>query len=278
MKQLEILMVFVIGMGVFIAGCTTYPGHGNLFLSQTEDGQPPFSKLWEIAVSASGIDNRTAELGNLMVLMDGNNSINTLLMDFTGMKQGSKQVCAVDVSPSGRVGVRCMDGPGQIALPAGTHPLAVLSTLELFPYRSLDPSMDGIHIWTGEICCDLMFDNTSADLFELRNGTFIPVETIVFHQSEEYLYPVHICRIRPPERVITYPEGRVEAISPESHPKDHHCLILFTSEDVARAVTVVYPPGVATSDLRDNRSIMPEPPAINPGGAGGGGGGGIAHS
>lgn len=279
MKYLEILIVLVIGTGIFIAGCITFPGTGNLYLSQPEGGPPPFPELWEIAVSESGIDNQTAELGNLMVVLNGNNSIDTLLMDFSGMKMGGRQVCSVDISPSGRIGVRCREeDPDRVPLPEGTHPLAVLSALEQFPYRTLDPSMEGVHIWTGEICCDLMFDNASADLFELGNGTLIPIETIVFHQSGKYLYPVHLCRVRLPERVITYPDGRVEASFPESYPKDHRCLVLFTPEDIAQAVTVLYPAEVTSSGLRMNRSVLPVTPVKISGASRGGGGGGYAFA
>jgi len=252
---------------VLFAGCTTAP-MGEQRLSPHEAGAPPpFGELWTIAVEETGIDNQTAELERFNVGLYKNLSIEYFFMDFRGMKEGKPQRCRVDAYSSGRIQAECISEKEGLQreesqIPSGTHPLTVLSALEKYPYQSSNLSGNRVSIGSWGACCDIMDHNRCAALVELDNSTLIPMEQVIFHLSNEYVYPIHL-----------HSRQYTEDSSGTSFTMDDvYSETLFLPGDLAKASTVKYLPEVINAGLRRNRSTGDEEPVVF-GGCGGGSGG-----
>jgi hypothetical protein len=229
-QLIEIAFIFFVI--IFSAGCSTYPGAVS-YLPHHEPGTPPqFDEVWSGTLSESGIDNRTAELGNLMLRLREDGSIDSLLMDFSGRDEGIEKSCRVDVAPDGRINVQCREDRDRVPVSFGEHPLVVLSALETMPLHTLEP-FNVTTIWTGGMCCDLGYYNNSVPVFEIGNGTLVPIEKIVFHLSQgDKVYPSVICQHQ------AFPGWEKENNS--VRPVSDRCLVAFTQEDISKAVTVKY--------------------------------------
>ena len=227
-----IAIAFIFIAIIFSAGCSTYPGAVS-YLPYHEPGTPPqFDDVWSVALSESGIDNRTAELGNLMVRLLENGSFDSLLMDFSGRDEGIEKSCRVDVAPDGRINVQCREERDRVPVSFGEHPLVVLSALEKMPLHTLGP-FNVTTIRTGGMCCDLGYYYNSVPVFEVGNGTLVPIEKIVFHLPQGVLvYPISICR----HQTILGQENENNTVGPVSN----RCLDAFTHDDIVKAVTVKY--------------------------------------
>ncbi len=230
----QISLIGLIIILISLSGCT---GNPDILVDHPQRGlgeSPDFSHVWAIALSKSGIDNRTAELGNLLVWLDGNASIDSLLMDFSGKKGGVMKLYRLDVSPGGRINVQCLEERSQNPFHARFHPMTILSALEELPIQTIDPSGNGLSIWTGPMCCDIGYYREYAPIFEIRNGSLIPIKRIVLDlPSGESIYPIHVCGHTTDPVAVT---GSIDEFVDENK-FGVHCWTLFIPEDVVKAGT-----------------------------------------
>lgn len=262
--KFSFFLVSIIIISILFAGCIQASDREQF--RPSEPGTiPHFTEFWNNALNLSGIQNDSACFEDISVHMDGNRTIDNLYMDFSGVKQQQRNLYRLDLNPARGTVILSSRGVDQEQreIP-GTHPLIILTALEQFPYSSFDPGLNPLNIRIMRYENPGIYDDTCYDIYEIDNGTIIPLKTIDFCPPVHDYYPIVVS---PDMQSNT--GARFSTNSDRSH-------VILTADDIAKAGTVIYKKTGSTPGIRNDRIGCPvseSGPAGCGGGSGGGGGG-----
>jgi hypothetical protein len=259
-----LLMLFIISIS--FAGCIQVSDR-EPFQSNEPGTIPHFTEFWNHALKLSGIQNETTCFEDISLHMDGNKTIDHMSMEFSAVKQQQRNLYRLDLVPSkGTVIVSSRGVDQEQREIPGTHPLVILTALEQFPYSSFETDSNSLTFWAFRLgSYHGGFDDREFDIYELDNGTLIPIKTIIFCSPAHDVFPIVVSRdMRADKGGVGWP------------PRDGNSFFMFTAGDVAKAGTVIYKTNGSAPAIRKDRITCPMSeltPAGRGGGSGGGGGG-----
>jgi hypothetical protein len=259
-----LLMLFILSFS--FAGCIKVADR-EPFQSNEPGTIPHFTEFWEHALKLSGIQNETACFEDISLHMDGNKTIDNMYMDFSAVKEQQRNLYRLDLVPSlGTVIVSSRGVDKQQREIPGTHPLVILTALEQFPYSSFETNQNSLTFWAFRLgSYNGGFNDREFDIYEIDNGTLIPIKTIIFCSPVHDVFPIVVSRdMRADKGGVGWP------------PNEGNSFFMFTASDVAKAGTVIYKTNGSAPAIRKDRIVCPISdfvPAGRGGGSGGGGGG-----
>ncbi|MCM2464724.1 hypothetical protein [Methanoculleus oceani] len=214
---LAICIAFAAGvLSIFVLSYD--PGPPTISLSQNIYGIP-LSEMWAIVEEQTGVENTTAVLREFRLVTANDGSIESLHMDFHGDAEGLHRWYRIAVSP---VGAMTWDSLTIDTVPAGEHPLVLLSEIERIPYLELIGENRGLIVEVDAQYGDLAYDAGYRPLFALNQGEVVPLERVVFSTNDPW-YDIAVFN-----RTEDSVRGGV-----------HYCT-LFTRSDLDRTETVDY--------------------------------------
>lgn len=202
------------------------PGPPAVSLPQNIYGTP-LSKMWAIVEERTGAENATAVLGEFKLVATGDGSIESLHMDFYGDNEGLHQFYRIRVSP---MSIMTWDSHPVDTVPAGEHPLVLLSEIERIPYRELVGENTGLIVNVNAQSGDLGYDAEYRSLFALHRGKVVPLERVAFSTNDPW-YDI----------AVFTSDGSIGVSGGGSviGESNYYCT-LFTLRDLGKAETVEY--------------------------------------
>lgn len=198
----------------------------------------PLSKLWSIVTDQTGVDNSTAILDQLRIRTAPDGVVESLILDFSGDKEGIHQLYHVEVNPTGAI--TWYSSKINSISPEGTHPLSLFTEIEQIPYREQFGERAGLIIEVDSQWGDLSYDAGYGDLFALDTGVLTPLKRVVFHTDEPY-YDIVLCNYTESESVtVSGAHSSEKSVSVAVPQNDSPCSIVFTISDLEKAEVVEY--------------------------------------
>jgi hypothetical protein len=228
----ELIIVTALLMTSFIStGCTSF-SEEEVQLTPNVYGLP-LSKLWNITVEKTDLENETAIFDCMMIRIGQDGTIESILMEFYGNKDGKRNWFHVEVNSRGEI----VWYSAENRYPAlGMHPLYILREVEQIHFSDITFGNQGLIIESDAQWGSLLYE----DVFLVNDGLFTPLDVVEFSTDEPW-YTIDIFKREAYNTRIIENEKNEEAfisvIVPEN---DSKCITAFISQDMARAKTIVY--------------------------------------
>lgn len=195
----------------------------------------PLSKLWNMTLEITGVENSTAALDWLLIKLAEDGSLDHIVLEFYGMENGRPKMYHVEVNSRGKV--TFYEGDVERGL-GGQHPLKVLREIEKLDFRDLEFGEDGLVVDVDTVAGSLEY-GSNLKLYLLKNGTLTPLKRIRFKSSVPW-HVIGICK----RKIMKSRSGSAEStvtVTITETSMTGQCFVVFMPQDLDKAVEVEYP-------------------------------------
>ncbi|MBN1188943.1 MAG: hypothetical protein JXA46_04260 [Dehalococcoidales bacterium] len=235
-KIWQVLLVFPIIVAIFLTGCSDekiqstrqVPHHLNA-LTLTD--------LWDAVVSATDIQDATAELSRFNLRADAGGNIQSIYFTFSGINRGGKPcLYFANLGSNDRIDIIQYE-TDSLSHVRDRHPMEIFEEIDRISLDSVKRGSEGLTIRIHSTWGDIGFSSKYGDIYEVDNGYLRPLRELHYHTNSPVCQIVFFemteAAVSGQQTSVVYVTGPVPVTSRNSQT-------WFLSEDVNRANSMEY--------------------------------------